>query len=89
MQLTRHFRIREIIVYLIENGDVEPYPKFINEPPSKRIKRQKKAQKEWIEDEKVQQSNDYLSSMILANREKRERQFGFMAHLEEKYGESS
>lgn len=83
-------RIREIIVYLIENGDVEPYPKFINEPPSKRIKRQKKAQKERIEAEKVQQSNDDLSSMILANREKRERQFdGFMAHLEEKYGESS
>lgn len=42
-------RIREIIRYYIELGEVEDYPKFSNEPPSKRAKRLDKAKREALE----------------------------------------
>lgn len=39
-------RIREIIYYYIELGEVENYPKFSNEPLNKRAKRLNKSKKE-------------------------------------------
>lgn len=46
-------RIREIIRYFIDKGEAEAYAKFVNEPPSARIKRIKQAEREAKESEKV------------------------------------
>jgi DnaJ family protein C protein 9 len=46
-------RIREIIRHFIELGEVEAYPKFVNEKPEVRVKRLKRAEKEAKEAEKL------------------------------------
>lgn len=46
-------RIREIIRHFIELGEVEAYPKFVNEKPAARAKRWKKAEKEAKEAEQI------------------------------------
>ncbi|KAH7726389.1 dnaJ subfamily C member 9-like protein [Aphelenchoides avenae] len=88
-------RIREIIRHFIDLGDVEAYPKFVNEKPEARVKRWKKAEKEAKEagkllkemkENNVETGGD-LASMIAANMEKRKAQSdSFLANLEAKYG---
>ncbi|KAI1726829.1 dnaJ domain-containing protein [Ditylenchus destructor] len=63
-------RIREIIIHYIEKGDVQSFPKFVNEPAKERAKRRAKAKKEAAEADKAlkeiqakKQNDDIISKL--------------------------
>lgn len=83
-------RTRKQLNDLIDAGELEAMPKFVNESKASIEKRKRKAKKEEEECEKSKNEDDDLAKMILMRQSQRENNFDSMiANLEAKYGNSA
>ncbi|EEZ98799.1 J domain-containing protein CG6693-like Protein [Tribolium castaneum] len=78
-------RIIEIVRKMVDDGEVEEYPGFFNEPAAKKARRKKKEDKEKKVAEKINRQT--LDQEIKLNNERRLKGFADMiSDLEAKYG---
>ncbi|XP_017768125.1 PREDICTED: J domain-containing protein CG6693-like [Nicrophorus vespilloides] len=85
LKLDTEERMVGIVRKLVDDGELEEYDVFFNEPKSKKDKRRKKMEREQKEAEKIQNDTD-LQNEIKKNREKRESSFfNLLDTLESKY----
>ncbi|XP_022900484.1 J domain-containing protein CG6693 [Onthophagus taurus] len=79
-------RIIEIVRKLVDDGEVEEYKQFFNEPKRKRDRRHKKWEDEKKEFEKLNISIEQVEEELKRNSERRAREFSsLISDLEKKY----
>ncbi|KAF2880195.1 hypothetical protein ILUMI_25996 [Ignelater luminosus] len=79
-------RIIEIVREMVNNGEVEEYSCFFNEPQKNKNKRRRKWEQEKKEAEELNISDDDIALQIQKQQEKREKHMDdFMKQLEAKY----